>query len=131
MPSGQPARPRRTCFWPSGLRLSFKAFSTSPRTPPSPLPHPHLRQPRRPLPSPRQPRPLRGTDSVKLYPRNPTDYGVSAVYLRVASANNSIVRDARVFLANPWSRRRLTMGPYSMDLRERVAAAIDEGEGSE
>ena len=23
------------------------------------------------------------------------------------------------------------MGPYSMDLRERVAAAIDEGEGSE
>ena len=57
--------------------------------------------------------------------------GVSAVYLRVAGANNSIVRDARVFLASPWSRRRLTMGPYSMDLRERVAAAIDEGEGSE
>ena len=55
----------------------------------------------------------------------------SAVYLRVAGANNSIVRDARVFLASPWSRRRLTMGPYSMDLRERVAAAIDEGEGSE
>ena len=53
------------------------------------------------------------------------------VYLRVAGANNSIVRDARVFLASPWSRRRLTMGPYSMDLRERVAAAIDEGEGSE
>ena len=23
------------------------------------------------------------------------------------------------------------MGPYSMDLRERVAASIDEGEGSE
>src|SRR5271157_1200502 len=56
---------------------------------------------------------------------------LSAVYLRVAGANNSIVRDARVFLASPWSRRRLTMGPYSMDLRERVAAAIDEGEGSE
>src|SRR5208283_4879847 len=55
----------------------------------------------------------------------------SAVYLRVAGANNSIVRDARVFLASPWSRRRLTMGAYSMDLRERVAAAIDEGEGSE
>jgi len=55
----------------------------------------------------------------------------SAVYLRVAGANNSIVRDARVFLASPWSRRRLIMGPYSMDLRERVAAAIDEGEGSE
>ncbi|MGB2611105.1 MAG: hypothetical protein WBC80_19185, partial [Isosphaeraceae bacterium] len=46
-----------------------------------------------------------------------------AVHLRVAGANNSIVRDARVFLASPWSRRRLTMGPYSMDLRERVAAA--------
>src|SRR5271166_5901996 len=56
---------------------------------------------------------------------------VSAVYLRVAGANNPIVRDARVFLARPWSRRRLTMGPYSMDLRERVAAAIDEGEGSQ
>src|SRR5208282_2447938 len=56
---------------------------------------------------------------------------LSAVYLRVAGANNSIVRDARVFLASPWSRRRLTMGAYSMDLRERVAAAIDEGEGSE
>ena len=54
-----------------------------------------------------------------------------AVYLRVAGANNSIVRDARVFLASSWSRRRLIMGPYSMDLRERVAAAIDEGEGSE
>ena len=54
-----------------------------------------------------------------------------AVYLRVAGANNSIVRDASVFLTSPWSRRRLTMGPYSMDLRERVAAAIDEGEGSE
>jgi len=58
-------------------------------------------------------------------------YPTSAVYLRVAGANNSIVRDARVFLASPWSRRRLIMGPYSMDLRERVAAAIDEGEGSE
>ena len=55
----------------------------------------------------------------------------SAVYLRVAGANNSIVRDARVFLASPWSRRRLIMGPYSMNLRERVAAAIHEGEGSE
>src|SRR5208337_2746486 len=55
----------------------------------------------------------------------------SAVYLRVAGANNSVVRNARVFLASPWSRRRLIMGPYSMDLRERVAAAIDEGEGSE
>ena len=54
-----------------------------------------------------------------------------AVHLRVAGANNSIVRDAKVFLASPWSRRRLTMGPYSMDLRERVAAAIDEGEGCE
>jgi hypothetical protein len=41
------------------------------------------------------------------------------------------MRDARVFLASPWSRRRLTMGSYSMDLRERLAAAIDEGEGSE
>ena len=56
---------------------------------------------------------------------------VSAIYLRVAGANNSIVRDARVFLASPWSRRRLAMGPYSMDLRERVAAVIDEGEGSQ
>src|SRR5208337_4076309 len=52
-----------------------------------------------------------------------TDSLVSAVYLRVAGANNSIVRDARVFLASPWRRRRLTMGAYSMDLRERVAAA--------
>ena len=56
---------------------------------------------------------------------------LDAVYLRVAGANNSIVGDAKVFLARPWNRRRLTMGPYSMDLRERVAAVIDEGEGSQ
>src|SRR5208337_3963262 len=49
------------------------------------------------------------------------EFLLSAVYLRVAGANNSIVRDARVFLASPWRRRRLTMGAYSMDLRERVA----------
>ena len=30
--------------------------------------------------------------------------------------DNSLVRDAKVFLASPWSRRRLAMGPYSMDL---------------
>ena len=55
----------------------------------------------------------------------------SAVYLRIAGANNSIVGDAKVFLTRPWIRRRLAMGPYSMDLRERVAAVIDEGEGSQ
>src|SRR5208337_3549125 len=55
----------------------------------------------------------------------------SAVYFRVAGANNFIVRDARVLLASPWSRWRPTMRPYSMDLRERVAAAIDAGEGSQ
>ena len=55
----------------------------------------------------------------------------SAVYFRVAGANNIIVRDARVLLASPWSRWRPTMRPYSMDLRERVAAAIDAGEGSQ
>ena len=54
-----------------------------------------------------------------------------AVYFRVAGANNSIVRDARVLLASHWSRWRPTMRPYSMDLRERVAAAIDAGEGSQ
>src|SRR5208337_2952675 len=57
--------------------------------------------------------------------------GISAVYFRVAGANNSIVRDARVLLASHWSRWRPTMRPYSMDLRERVAAAIDAGEGSQ
>src|SRR5208337_1909131 len=57
--------------------------------------------------------------------------GLSAVYFRVAGANNSIVRDARVLLASHWSRWRPTMRPYSMDLRERVAAAIDAGEGSQ
>ena len=46
---------------------------------------------------------------------------VPAVYFRVAGANNSIVRDARVLLASHWSRWRPTMRPYSMDLRERVA----------
>src|SRR5271165_5191197 len=56
---------------------------------------------------------------------------LSAVYFRVAGANNFIVRDARVLLASPWSRWRPTMRPYSMDLRERVAAAIDAGEGSQ
>src|SRR5271157_1448850 len=55
----------------------------------------------------------------------------SAVYLRIAGANNSIVGDAKVFLTRLWIRRRLAMGPYSMDLRERVAAVIDEGEGSQ
>ena len=55
----------------------------------------------------------------------------SAIYFRVAGANNFIVRDARVLLASPWSRWRPTIRPYSMDLRERVAAAIDAGEGSQ
>ena len=55
----------------------------------------------------------------------------SAVYLRIARANNSIVGDAKVFLTRLWIRRRLAMGPYSMDLRERVAAVINEGEGSQ
>ena len=72
-----------------------------------------------------------GFNEIVFEPNCRFAFASRAVYLRVAGANNSIVRDARVFLASPWSRRRLTMGPYSMDLRERVAAAIDEGEGSE
>ena len=63
--------------------------------------------------------------------RNLRFFRFSAVYFRVAGANNFIVRDARVLLASPWSRWRPTMRPYSMDLRERVAAAIDAGEGSQ
>ena len=65
-------------------------------------------------------------------PYGPSGYtSFSAVYLRIAGANNSIVGDAKVFLTRLWIRRRLAMGPYSMDLRERVAAVIDEGEGSQ
>ena len=68
---------------------------------------------------------------VKLLTKIHEHMDASAVYFRVAGANNSIVRDARVLLASHWSRWRPTMRPYSMDLRERVAAAIDAGEGSQ
>jgi hypothetical protein len=52
-------------------------------------------------------------DPPPLRSASPPNPAASAVYLRVAGAINSIVRDAKVFLAIPWSRRRLAMGPYS------------------
>src|SRR5271165_4436756 len=89
---------------------------------------PARQSPRHGLSPTQHPRSMRCFGAVR---PNYTFWVLSAVYLRIAGANNSIVGDAKVFLTRLWIRRRLAMGPYSMDLRERVAAVIDEGEGSQ
>jgi hypothetical protein len=52
----------------------------------------------------------------------------SEVNFRVAYTNESCSGGTQTIEGRGFEKEEVVMGPYSLDLRERVAAAIDQGE---